>query len=177
MRNEVEDSKFVEIIHRNSNNEIVKEQIPVEMQEEILNYTINGQLLDSRGKVLYDLTAIRIHMIDFGFDEFDKDVYEYVQDQIEKTREEIDEGRDLDAAVRVICMQLLLGIEVKMASVVSQIKKGIATLPEEFHSEVVKRVLGERMLDQEDDNKELLENKLFNPNDNENSLRLFRGKK
>ena len=52
-----------------NNDDIIKSQIPPEFQDEVLNYTINGELLDSRGKVLYDLTAIRIHMIDHVFDE------------------------------------------------------------------------------------------------------------
>ena len=175
MKRESED-KFVELIHRDGNDEIIKSQIPPEFQEEVLNYTINGELLDSRGKVLYDLTAIRIHMIDFGFDEFDKDVYDYVQDQIEKTREDIDEGKDLEAAARVICMQLVLGIEVKMASAVKEIKNGKVALPEEFNSDVVRRVISERLLNEEEDNKMLLEDKTFNP-DGEDIMKLTRGKK
>lgn len=175
MKKESED-KFVEIIHRDGNDEIIKSQIPPEFQDEVLNYTINGELLDSRGKVLYDLTAIRIHMIDFGFDDFDKDVYDYVQDQIEKTREDIDDGKDLEAAARVICMQLVLGIEVHMASVVSEIRNGKVALPEEFNSDVVKRVISERLLNEEDENRKLLDDKTFNPG-GEDAMRLFRGKK
>ncbi len=168
--------KFVEILHR-ENGEVIKSQIPPEFQEEVIHYTINGELLDSRGKVLYDLTAIRIHMIDFGFDEFDKDVYDYVQDQITKTREDIDEGKDLEAAARVICMQLVLGIEVKMASAVKEIRSGKVTLPEEFSSETIKRVIIERLANGEEDNRNLLEDKLFNPDGDDAILKKTRGNK
>ena len=99
-------------------------------QDEVSYYTINGEVLDNRNRVLYDLTGIRIHMIDHVFDE--KEVYDYVKGQIGKTREDIDEGKDLEAAARVISMQLLLGIDVKMKSAVQDIKDGVVSLPEEY---------------------------------------------
>ena len=61
-------------------------------QDEVSYYTINGEVLDNRNRVLYDLTGIRIHMIDHVFDE--KEVYDYVKGQIGKTREDIDEGKE-----------------------------------------------------------------------------------
>lgn len=136
-------------------------------QDEVSYYTINGEVLDNRNRVLYDLTGIRIHMIDHVFDE--KEVYDYVKGQIGKTREDIDEGKDLEAAARVISMQLLLGIDVKMKSAVQDIRDGIVSLPEEYNSSVLRNVISERL--NGDVNRELLEDSTFIPRVEDSMLR------
>ena len=136
-------------------------------QEEVSYYTINGEVLDNRNRVLYDLTGIRIHMIDHVFDE--KEVYDYVKGQIGKTREDIDEGKDLEAAARVISMQLLLGIDVKMQSAVQDIRDGIVSLPEEYNSSALRNVISERL--NGDVNRELLEERTFIPRVEDSILR------
>ena len=136
-------------------------------QDEVSYYTINGEVLDNRNRVLYDLTGIRIHMIDHVFDE--KEVYDYVKGQIGKTREDIYEGKDLEAAARVISMQLLLGIDVKMKSAVQDIRDGIVSLPEEYNSSALRNVISERL--NGDVNRELLEDSTFIPRVEDSMLR------
>ena len=128
-------------------------------QDEVSYYTINGEVLDNRNRVLYDLTGIRIHMIDHVFDE--KEVYDYVKGQIGKTREDIDEGKNLEAAARVISMQLLLGIDVKMKSAVQDIK--------EYNSSALRNVISERL--NGNVNRELLEDSTFIPRVEDSMLR------
>lgn len=134
--------------------------------DEVSYYTINGEVLDNRNRVLYDLTGIRIHMIDHVFDE--KEVYDYVKEQIGKTREDIDEGKDLEAAARVISMQLLLGIDVKMKSAVQDIKDGVVSLPEEYNTSALRSVISRLSGDV---NKELLEDRVFIPRVEDSMLR------
>ena len=136
-------------------------------QDEVSYYTINGEVLDNRNRVLYDLTGIRIHMIDHVFDE--KEVYDYVKGQIGKTREDIDEGKELEAAARVISMQLLLGIDVKMKSAVQDIKDGVISLPEEYNTSALRSVISSRLSG--DVNKELLEDGKFIPRVEDSMLR------
>ena len=136
-------------------------------QDEVSYYTINGEVLDNRNRVLYDLTGIRIHMIDHVFDE--KEVYDYVKGQIGKTREDIDEGKDLEAAARVISMQLLLGIDVKMKSAVQDIRNGIVSLPEEYNSSALRNVISERL--NGNVNRELLDDSTFIPRVEDRMLR------
>ena len=134
--------------------------------DEVSYYTINGEVLDNRNRVLYDLTGIRIHMIDYVFDE--KEVYDYVKEQIGKTREDIDDGKDLEAAARVISMQLLLGIDVKMKSAVQDIKDGVVSLPEEYNTSALRSVISRLSGDV---NKELLEDRVFIPRVEDSMLR------
>ena len=45
------------------------EESDLDLVEENKRYTIRGVTLDTKSKVTRELTNIRIHMIDFGFDE------------------------------------------------------------------------------------------------------------
>ena len=117
-------------------------------QSEVAYYTINGETLNNSGKVLYDLTEISIHMIDHVFDE--KEIYDYIKNQIAKTREDLDDGKELEAAARVISMQLILGIEVNMKSVLKEIEEGRVSFPEEFSSDSIRKVVDKKLLNDED---------------------------
>lgn len=104
-------------------------------------YTFNGVVLDAKERVVHDLTAIRIHMIDFGFDDYDKASYEYLKDEIERCRVDIDEGKITEAAARVICMELVMGIEINMKSVLMSMATNKIAIPEEFYGDVPQGML------------------------------------
>lgn len=143
-------------------------------KEEDNKYTFNGIVLDECGKVTHDLTSIRIHMIDFGFDEFDSESYQYIKDEIERCRSDLDEGRFKEAAVRVVCMQLLIGLEINLKTVVSMISANKIGLPEEFYGDVPQRMLKQLIDNLDESQKKLLS--IFKKDDGSGSLKMKRGK-
>ena len=106
------------------------------IDEENKNYTINGKVLDTKARVFHDLTSIRIHLIDFGFDDLESSSYSYIKDEIERCRNNVDEGKLLEAAVRVVSMQFLMGLDIGMKSVLRGIVGNKLLLPDEFFGEV-----------------------------------------
>lgn len=138
-------------MRRMSDDNLVKSYLPefdtstnsgVDLVElENKKYTFNGVVLDQKERVVHDLTAIRIHLIDFGFDEYAKDSYEYLKDEVERCRMDIDEDRVMDAAARVICMELVMGLEINMKTVLMAIAQKKVAIPDEFYGDVPQEML------------------------------------
>lgn len=137
-------------------------------------YTFNGVVLDTKERVVHDLTAIRIHMIDFGFDDYDKVSYEYLKDEIERCRMDIDEGRITEAAARVICMELVMGIEINMKSVLMSMTTGKIAIPEEFYGDVPQGMLLSLLEGYDDETRKKLPGAFIK--DDDNPLKKKRGK-
>lgn len=119
------------------------------------NYTVDGVVLDSKARVARDLTNVRIYMIDFGFDELESDTYAYIEEEIEKCRVALDEDELMEASVRVVCLQFLLGLQLDRITIVKGIINDKIPLPVEFFGEAPQKLLGKINKDGDETQKRL----------------------
>ena len=152
------------------------EESDLDLVEENKRYTIRSVTLDTKSKVTRELTNIRIHMIDFGFDEFDSETYQYIKEEIERCRIALDEDNTVEASIRVVCMQFLLGFDMNMITVVKAIINNKVPLPKEFFEAIPQKMLEKKLHDEDEDNRRLGEGFNNNKGPGDGLIRKKRGK-
>ena len=155
----------------------LSEESALDKIEENKRYTINGVVLDKKSRVARDLTDIRIYMIDHGFDELESDTYSYIESEIERCRLDLDEDEITRAAVRVVCMQFLLGLQMDMITVVKAIIHNKVAVNPEFYEKVPQEMVRQIIIYGDDGQKKLSSGFNNNTGPGDVSLKKKRGKK
>lgn len=102
-----------------------------EKTEDLL-YTVNGQVLDKKTRLINDIISVKIYIRHSGFELFPTRDITFFNNQVELIDELINSEEYDEAALRLVCLETILGLDIRLVTIQSKIANSEVKIPEEY---------------------------------------------
>lgn len=99
---------------------------------EKLLYTVNGQVLDKKTRLINDIISVKIYLRHSGLEIFPTKDITFFNSQVELIDELINSEEYDEAALRLVCLETILGLDIRLVTTTSKIANSELNIPEEY---------------------------------------------